>query len=399
MATKTFLITGTTWGTAASWSPAGVPTAADTAVFNSTSAACTIDVDAFITSITCTGYTHTLTFNRSLTIESGTFTFGAAMSFAGAHGIVIKNAGATIISNNTTLTVPLYCIPDEFSPSTALTVSTNDLTTTSYVYVRGTLNLAGTKSLIFNNSDGSGISGLTDNGALLNAGGRTVNFTGSNVLINMPYIQSTAILITGTVNGNTTIYQSGASFTVSGGGNISNCVFTFSQYTGTADFNGNAMQYTLFTASTITLTGTPPTFPDGFGLAGTQLLGSMALTTLGLDLLQVGNVVDKNISITVSSLLTVGVSQGLACTLASNTPGTRFVLTLSNGSTQTINADKFFTMDQAGVITVEDTTATLTDVDCSGGIPLYIIGSASNCLNVITQSIPSTGTPWIDLTL
>jgi hypothetical protein len=390
MATKTFLSTGTTWGTSASWSPAGVPLPADTAVFNSTSAACNIDIDAEVTSVTCTGYTHALTFNKSLTINGGTFTFGAAMSFAGLHGIIIKSSGATIISNNTPLTVPLYCIPDEFNPSTSLTVSTNDLTVTNNVYVRGTFNKIGSKALIFNNSDGSGLIPIGQ-GTLVNSSGGTINFTGSNVTINVDNIQSTVISITGTVTGNVTIYQTNTAFTVSGGGNISGLVLVFDQYTGTANFNGNAMQYTLIKSSTMTLAGTPPTFPDGFGLSGSVLLGTMALTALGLDLLYSGNVVDKNISITVSSLLTIAATQGLPCTLASNTPGTKFVLTLSGGSTQTTNTDKQFTIDQTGVITAADTVITFTDVDCSGGIPLYIIGSASNCSNVIAKPQPSLG--------
>lgn len=86
------------WSDADNWD-AGVPTAADAAVFDPTSAGspCVIDVNAACLTLTCTGYTGAISFNDTLEV-SGNVTFAPTMTLAGTAGAFIINANSTITS-------------------------------------------------------------------------------------------------------------------------------------------------------------------------------------------------------------------------------------------------------------------------------------------------------------
>ena len=73
MATKTWAsATASTWATAASWSPSGVPAAGDDVVFNGTNNGnCTVGAATnALLSLTTVGYTGTLAVNAILTVNS-----------------------------------------------------------------------------------------------------------------------------------------------------------------------------------------------------------------------------------------------------------------------------------------------------------------------------------------
>lgn len=115
MATYYFRSTGTTWGTAGSWSSTpspgytagAVPTVADDAVFESASASCNINTGATRTckSLTCTGYTGTLTFSTSLVV-AGNITLSSGMTTTGVGNLDVS-ANATLTAAGHTLNVNL----------------------------------------------------------------------------------------------------------------------------------------------------------------------------------------------------------------------------------------------------------------------------------------------------
>jgi hypothetical protein len=104
MATKTWIATtASTWATAASWSPAGVPAAGDDVIFNGTNnGQCTVGaVTNTLLSLVTTGYTGNLIVNARLTV-GGNVTLSASNNISGTSDItittnsVITSAGATI---------------------------------------------------------------------------------------------------------------------------------------------------------------------------------------------------------------------------------------------------------------------------------------------------------------
>ena len=104
MATKTWIATtASTWATAASWSPAGVPAAGDDVIFNGTNnGQCTVGAATnTLLSLVTTGYTGNLIVNARLTV-GGNVTLSASNNISGTSDItittnsVITSAGATI---------------------------------------------------------------------------------------------------------------------------------------------------------------------------------------------------------------------------------------------------------------------------------------------------------------
>jgi len=115
MATYYFRNTGTgVWGTASNWSltsgggaTGAVPTAADTAVFDSNSISCTLNTSNRVClSLSATTYTNTLALTTLNLTVSGNINLGSGMSITTSTGSLIVNANSTLTSNNKTLTVP-----------------------------------------------------------------------------------------------------------------------------------------------------------------------------------------------------------------------------------------------------------------------------------------------------
>jgi len=102
MATKTWIATtASTWATAASWSPPGIPAAGDDVIFNAASAACTVGANTnALISLTCTGYTNTLTINANL-IVAGNVTLSSNLRFTTIN-TTIQIADTWILSKGLT---------------------------------------------------------------------------------------------------------------------------------------------------------------------------------------------------------------------------------------------------------------------------------------------------------
>lgn len=104
MPTKTWIATtASTWATAASWSPSGVPAAGDDVIFNGTNnGQCTVSATTnTLLSLTTTGYTGNLIVNARLTV-GGNITLSSSNNISGSSDItvstnsIITSAGATI---------------------------------------------------------------------------------------------------------------------------------------------------------------------------------------------------------------------------------------------------------------------------------------------------------------
>jgi hypothetical protein len=115
MATYYFRNTGTgVWGTASNWSltsgggaTGAVPTAADTAVFDSNSISCTLNTSNRVClSLSATTYTSTLAFTTLNLTVSGNINLGSGMTLTTTTGGLVVNANSTITTNGKTMSVP-----------------------------------------------------------------------------------------------------------------------------------------------------------------------------------------------------------------------------------------------------------------------------------------------------
>ena len=166
MAIKTWIATSpSTWGTAASWSPSGVPTSADDIVFNGTYNGDCVFAFATIRSLVMTGYSGIFSGTANMTIsnsDTGTATgnslvFSSTMTqswtgqttFTSPVGGYIttngKSFGALITFNNAT---GVWRVSDALQ-TTALTITTGNVTFTNNVTISGSLTLtAGTLTVL-----------------------------------------------------------------------------------------------------------------------------------------------------------------------------------------------------------------------------------------------------------
>ena len=116
MATYYFRNTGTgVWGLATNWSTSAstgigngaIPTAADTAVFDSNSISCTLNTSNRVClALSCTTYSQTLNFSTFNLTVSGNIDLGSAMTLTSTTGSLVINANSTITTNGKTITVP-----------------------------------------------------------------------------------------------------------------------------------------------------------------------------------------------------------------------------------------------------------------------------------------------------
>ena len=121
MATRTISNTGGNYNAVGTWVEGIVPTSADDVVSTATSGQLTVNVTSAARSIDLTSYVSTLTMTGALTVSGSatTNTFGVGMSFAGVASIIFSVA-VTLVQN-TTNRIPSL----SFTSGTTKTLSTN----------------------------------------------------------------------------------------------------------------------------------------------------------------------------------------------------------------------------------------------------------------------------------
>lgn len=139
MATYYFRNTGTgVWGTSSNWSltsgggaTGAVPTASDTAVFDSNSISCTLNTSNRVClALSATTYTNTLAFTTLNLTVSGNIDLGSGMTLTNTTGGLVVNANSTIRTNGKTMSVPFSALTggitltftDDFILSDSLTI-------------------------------------------------------------------------------------------------------------------------------------------------------------------------------------------------------------------------------------------------------------------------------------
>ena len=119
MATYYFRNTGTgVWGTSSNWSltsgggaTGAVPTASDTAVFDSNSISCTLNTSNRVClALSATTYTNTLAFTTLNLTVSGNINLGSGMTLTTTTGGLVVNANSTITTNGKTMSVPFSAL-------------------------------------------------------------------------------------------------------------------------------------------------------------------------------------------------------------------------------------------------------------------------------------------------
>jgi hypothetical protein len=225
MAARFRVGSSTLWSDTAGWSTtsggaggSAVPAAVDDVTFDSNSTvSVTLDTPTakLAKTLTCTGYTQTLTFNTTLTV-AGNVTLGAGMTLAGSSALIVSTT-ATITTAGVTVAVPLT------------------LNGASITYTLGD-NLAISALLTLGPAGGS--SNTINANAITASGGLTIGPS------------------SGTVSGTTTITLTGGTLTAansSQGGLRNNLTFNGNvTISGTFGFGGTMT----YTSGTITTTGT-----------------------------------------------------------------------------------------------------------------------------------------------
>jgi hypothetical protein len=186
MSIRTVSNIGGNYNAVGTWVEGIVPTSADDVVSTATSGQLTVNVTSAARSIDLTTYLSTLTMTGALTVSGSatTNTFGVGMSFAGV-GSIIFSVAVTLVQN-TTNRIPSL----SFTSSTTKTLSTNlyvvDFLATNAtingntIYTRGdvgvasnliTVSIGGTTKFIL---DGSGLVSMGSNGPAIE-----INTTGT----------------------------------------------------------------------------------------------------------------------------------------------------------------------------------------------------------------------------
>jgi hypothetical protein len=162
MAIKTWIATtASTWATAASWSPSGVPVAADDVIFNSTySGDCSVGATATCTSVKMVGYSGTFSGTGALNITGAnqtdpgpypnsfaissacTFTYSGTITFTNTNPSPVSSAYA-IYCNGKSFNGPIvfnsasgeWHFWDVFTSTSSLTFTSGVLSSEADVYV------------------------------------------------------------------------------------------------------------------------------------------------------------------------------------------------------------------------------------------------------------------------
>lgn len=324
MATKFFMNGGvnsnwsadTNWSTTASSGPNNTThaVAADAAILNAGSPACIVDVASAATSLVCTGYTNTLTFNANLTLTS-TCTFVSGMTIAGASTLIL-NGTATITSGGKTISGNLqfggssqtFTLGDNWSVTGSLVCTGTTLITINNNGTAKTLTVAGGVTTTTN---------TTGSAKVVMTGG---TWTGAAGYLGCPLDLQGNITVSGTA-----IYRTGPLTYVSGTITTTSSTLSIGAACtlNTSPVSWNTVALTAAAAITINslLTATTLTLPDG------------SITFLGTAGFTVGTL--SNAAVTGSRTNTFVQAATYTVTTALNLAGTaaqQYFLTSSSGT-------------------------------------------------------------------
>jgi hypothetical protein len=377
MANRFFISGGTNnnWSSTTNWSTtsggaggSSVPLVTDAAILDANSPACTLDTGSpTCASITCTGYTHTLTWNTPLTV-AGAVTWGSGMTHAGTSDL-IWTATSTLTANGVTMSGGInfqgssqtFTLSGNaaisgnltWSGTTAATVSTGAISVGGNLNI-GTGSLGGTSVISLTGTSGSATwsgAGTLKNSLTFAGGANTITVSGT-----VNYFTSTITYTSGTV------VTTGSTLSCVGGA----CTFN------TAGITWNIIQiggttYTvnsLLSATAITMSGAG----GNLAFAGTAgfSVGTFiyaALTASRTFTLKSG----ITYNVTTALILQGNITNALATfalSLVASTPGTQANLILATGATQFVGY------------------TSATDINASGGQQIYSYqGSFSNSPN------------------
>lgn len=384
MATKYFMAGGVNsnwstdgnWSTTASSGPANTTKAVngDAAILDAGSPACIIDTASACTSIVCTGYTNTLTFNATLT-AAGTVTFASGMTIAGTSDLICT-ATATLTSGGKTLTGGLQ-----------LQGTSQTFTLSGAWIVTGVLTFNGTTITTLNSSTLSVAGGITLSVSAI--GTTAITMTGGtwsgNFQLRNPLTFAGNATVSGTVqyNAGTLTYSSGT-ITTTG----SSLVIGAS-----ATLNTNGVTWNdINVSAAVTLT-----INSLLSVSGVLLLGNAAITFTGSAGFSVAAF--HIATLTASRIYTFKATNtytitSTARTLGGTTAAIKAAFTGSDGTHATKAIMTFNSGVDMSLAYVDP-----TDIDSSGGIPVYTYkGTIATSTNwTATYATSSGGTkrrPW-----
>ena len=383
MASRYFVAGGVdnNWGTTGNWATssggaggAGVPTSADDVFFDASSPNCTVDAAARAAkTLTCTGYTNTLTLTQNLAV-SGSVTLAAGMGLGGA-GLLRVIATATVTFNGRT--VPRL----ELSGNSTITLGDTGTVTTKLMLGFGFNTLTV-------NSNGLSLGGdLEHDGTSTISGTSTLTITGTGSWTTLTSASGGAVRLNVTINtGGTVTFLNSINFSA-----------TLTHTTGTVVTTGSTFNCGL--AATTFNTGTGITF-NNLTLTGnfTHVLQSdvyvsgLLLTATGI----VNTVINGAFTFYVSGSLRSGnapfaTTSGTAAMVLNGT-GTWDMPGATGGSLR-----NNLTINTSGTITISGTVAYGT------GTLTYVAGTVVTTGSTLSSTFGATfnvnGITWNNLSL
>jgi len=376
MALRYFKTGATVWNLAASWSStsasgvdnAGIPLVADDVFFTSASGlTCAISTTAGVCkTLTCTGYTGTITTNVTLTI-SGNVTLGTSSVHNGTAAMIC-NATATLTSaSNANINCPFtlsnlatsntYTLADNwtfnglFSTSSnaggltntingnnifckaGFTINTGTISSATLTTGTTVINMTGTGTIITSNNSNGGLG----NTFIINTSG-TITMPS-----NMYYRTGTFRYTTGTLSGTTTLNITG-SCTLDTNGYASNitlsCANASTTITLTSNFNGVALTLT----NTVTINGFTISISSNFSATGGAVTGTTVIKMTGTGTLSSTSTIGMDLvfesgvnTITITSFLYTPRAAGSSITYTNGTINHSGTFTINGPNTVTLN--------------------------------------------------------------
>jgi len=354
MATKFFMNGGVNsnwstdgnWSTTASSGPANTTKAVngDAAVFDSGSPSCIIDAASACTSIVCTGYTNTLTFNANLTV-AGTVTFASTMAAPAGTSDLICNTTATLTSGGKTLTGGLQ-----------LAGTSQTYTLSGAWIVNGALTFNGTTAVTLNSSTLSVGGGITVTTTTVS--GTTVITATAGTISGAGQLRNALTLAGGNITFSGTVSFRGGPLTYSSGTVVTTGSTLALGVNGTLSTSGVTWNNVSLSASTVAtvnsalaISGTLQLPTGSTSFVGTSGFSASTLTnTAGAATLSLKS---SNTYTITNSWFAPQTSSANRLTLVASTPGTKAILTLNSGADSSLDF-----VDP-------------TDIDSSGGIPIF----------------------------
>ena len=344
-------------------SGASVPSTADNVFFNAASGAgtATINVSSNCANLNLTGFTGTLNFTSSLTLNGTILNFGLGTYTVTGAGRLRLITTLTITSNGTnytgnidignTITVTLAdnltCSGTfEFSGGGSMTVNGNTLNISGNLLHSGTGTTLGTTAIVFN---GTGTWSNTSTGALRN--NVTINTAGTltlgtNVYYNtgtLTYTAGTVITTGNTLNigANTTLNTNGISWNnISITTNVAITLGSNLTLTGTLTVTGGTLSFVLGGNSLVSTNANLTMGTSGtFTMPANQTFKTLSTT---------GTCIINSNTLTITENLTIGASAPISGTTAIIYGGTGTWTAGNSGSIISNN----FTINTAGTLTI-----------------------------------------------